>query len=163
MTQHDRWTTVPPELVQVGSKYTFTLNPKEQHFGRECRFNFMYKHIFNILQCLHSCDYVLYPEISKLGRIHYHGTIVINDVVEFYVYDIPFLMDRFTFEIDTITDDDKWTKYMTKQQAIMEPYAKTNKTPYKLDSKVLKRLIYEKPVKKGGIIDQLMGTSGASP
>lgn len=106
-------------------KYAFTFNPCDQyqHFA---------SYTDRFTKCMSSCReiftqyipavrVVLYPEISKMGRFHFHGTIEICDVLKFYLEGVHDLSVLGTFEIDTIDPKsyDVWDKYCNKQRLIM--------------------------------------------
>jgi len=67
-------------------------------------------------------EYNLYLEISCGNRWHYHGDIKILNPAEFYIFDVPRLRDIGSFEIDTISNQDKWDEYCMKQWDILEKF-----------------------------------------
>ncbi len=86
------------------------------------------KHILPYLSEAH-----IYPELSKVGRLHLHGTIrFLSDDTIFDFYDniyTQFFSDH--IEIDTISDPDKWCTYITKQSRFKECYSQ-RLIPYRL-------------------------------
>lgn len=72
--------------------------------------------------------YDLYPEVSKGGRIHYHGWILIKDLVNFQMFDLPWLKLNGTFAI-TFCDID-WISYVMKDYHLMNRYCKMHNIPY---------------------------------
>jgi len=75
------------ELI-TGQIYSLTINPTDriQYFHETNRFIKCVKDIIEkvlLYQCL---DYQLYIEISKKGRIHFHGCIRVKDKFMFYLY-----------------------------------------------------------------------------
>ncbi len=128
--------------------YSFTVNPSDAgqffrgnsiHRIRDA-INYNVKHFNNIL--VDYSDITLYPEISRQGRIHYHGYIRINDVFNFHVNTLHKLKDKYIYEIDTIKDSDIWSKYILKDKSIMEPALRALGLPYKMTNKIIKKIIY---------------------
>jgi CDP-glycerol glycerophosphotransferase (TagB/SpsB family) len=78
--------------------------------------------------------YQMYPELSRTGRLHFHGFIKVNDILNFYLKVVHGKLNakfggkpQYIFEIDTIgngIDENspaellKWYKYCTKQQPL---------------------------------------------
>lgn len=83
---------------------------------------------------LRSCTWELYPELAPTGRLHYHGIIRVNDIIDFYYRDLYYLQQKGTYEIDTIGTPSKdkpkdvhqdiinWRNYCTKQSGIWVEY-----------------------------------------
>lgn len=111
-----------PENMLPNVGYAFTVSPSNtfQYFSeRENRIGKCVRIAYNKLN--HSCiQYKLYIEVSRTGRIHYHGYIWIKDIREFFIDVVPILKDYAQIEIDTIEDDEVWEHYITKQCAIMQ-------------------------------------------
>ena len=67
-------------------------------------------------------EYEMYMEISKKGRLHWHGIIVIKKPHEFahtmYYYNYFSPTEAF-IDVDTIDDLKLWTEYCTKDYDIM--------------------------------------------
>lgn len=141
------------EDVKKGVKYSFTLNPGDiRNFKNKGDTSLMYvrnpniirqrvKYAVEMLEEYHShliaCTYELYPELSPTGRLHFHGTIEINDVFNFFYHDLVLFQNGSVYEIDTIKDPDVWTTYCTKQKGIMETYWQSAELTYPM--------IYPKP------------------
>lgn len=68
-----------------------------------------------------SCEFVLYPEWRHTtGHIHYHGTIIIKDMIKYFKSTLPALKGLGFILIKKIDDKDKWDKYCTKEKYIAE-------------------------------------------
>lgn len=67
-----------------------------------------------LIEKLEHCSYYLRTEISTLGRVHYHGYVIIKDKRKFYL-NIHKLMPLCTFKIKNIDDIDEWETYISKQ------------------------------------------------
>jgi len=77
-------------------------------------------------------------EISKLGRLHFHGTIKISTLWKFYYYDVPKLMKDGAFEIDTISKYEEWMAYVDKNKDEMYEMMKSFGLPYTLATEKVK-------------------------
>lgn len=136
-----KYNIISPEDVKIGEEYTFTINPlltpyQTKKKGDKCLvlppfINSVIKH----LNKLRYCEYTLRHEISCQGKWHYHGTIKITDIVNFYCFDIPLIKEIGCFEIDTIVDKNKWIKYLSKLEGVLRPYMEKEKLPYLIDNK----------------------------
>lgn len=85
-------------------------------------------------------------EISKGGRLHFHGYIVFKDILSFFLHNVERLQNNFTYEIDEINDLGKW-HYYTIKQSHMWP---KKQLKIVIDEKVHDKLhmVSEKKVKK---------------
>lgn len=120
------------EDIKEDVSYAFTFNPcdKYQHFKSSTRLSDFNKDLAVIF--LYKCaEYIMYPEISKSGRLHLHGTIRIQDKNEFYIHCIPFLLNKGTVAIVKIENAPKnakvfeyktWHDYETKQKDFHKYY-----------------------------------------
>lgn len=122
-----RWKMIKPEDIDKGYTYAFTFNPEIQpeHNGyKEKLDNFVKfdKSMTTLLGTMRHADVKVYMEISQAGRLHYHGYIMINDIVDFCFYDLDNLKKNGSYEIDFINDKEIWEEYVTKQRDIMEKW-----------------------------------------
>lgn len=70
-------------------------------------------------------QYQLYQEVSRTGRLHWHGYLLFTEyeqITSFYVHDVHRLEMRSKIEVDTIKDLNKWEEYIQKQRRIMSGY-----------------------------------------
>lgn len=131
-----KYNILSPELVQLNTEYTFTVNPELTPYqtkrkGEKCLVLPPFiNSIIKSLAKLRFCEYELRHEISCHGKWHYHGIIKIKDVINFYCFDIPLIKEIGCFEIDTILDKDKWKIYLTKLEGVLRPYMEKLKLPY---------------------------------
>nr|UOF80451.1 rep protein [Cressdnaviricota sp.]UOF81224.1 rep protein [Cressdnaviricota sp.] len=112
---------IDPKLVEPNIPYTLTINPNDdyQFFkeNMEDRIKKSVNHMNYILKnytCLHIN---LQMDISRTGRIHWHGTITFPcemSIKRFFFEIIHELLTKHIIEIDTIEDLVKWTEYMNK-------------------------------------------------
>lgn len=108
------------------SKLTITINPARQEFGSLDRFIIVTGLIYKLLKSLKHANYYMYPELSGKGRIHYHGWLEIHDVPQFYLMDVPRLIEHGHIKIDTHDGTDKWDIYITKSTGYMNDLTNTN-------------------------------------
>lgn len=66
-------------------------------------------------------DYYLLPECQN-GRIHFHGYVLIKDILKFDMLVLPFWKQLCTYEIDCINDPEIWYKYVTKNIKLWKDY-----------------------------------------
>jgi len=139
---HDKYKCPAPEEIQTDIEYTFSINPKDdfQYFDSENSLqryqNFHKKAITYLLNYIApTCDYYLKIELSRMGRLHMHGTIKIKDVFGFYCDSIIKLQKYGTYEIDTISEKKEWGEYMDKGLDYM------GNRPRILTSKIAKEIL----------------------
>lgn len=127
-----KYNCLNPEDIDPLKYYTFSYNPEEQPL-----FERFYKMKLNNLadwsnkmkQIFDSLRYAKIEvnlEVSRRGRFHMHGVIKISMPLEFVIHDLKMLAHYGTYEIDSITDNEKWVKYCCKQQRLIEKYAHKN-------------------------------------
>lgn len=132
-----RYSCPPPEKIVVGTSYAFSWNLEQQPTDtRNGRTHIYLRDYYNLvirrLNQLHYCNICLYPEISSMGRFHFHGIIEITDIVHFYLCDMPLLKHDSSFEIDTIDNYENWMspKYVFKCKSVMMPFCESHQLPY---------------------------------
>lgn len=114
-----RWSMLPPENIQFGKSYSFTLNLKDECETIKDEYNH-YLYIISLLLKPY-CEFQLHFELSCIGKLHLHGTVIFHDyenIFKFY-YKFGKLKHRFSCEMDTIEDVLVWDKYCTKQSQII--------------------------------------------
>ena len=115
-----------PEEVSSNTKYTFTINPAAQYEDQKNRLRTAvnaHMQTFKSLGDDKVCTWELYPELSRGGRIHYHGWIQIHNRLKFYLNLMRFL-NKNQVEIDTIEDMNVWETYCTKQKDMFQTKVK---------------------------------------
>lgn len=112
-----------PEMdtIVTGVTYAFSYNPsdKHQYFSQTNRLNKCIVDLDSIL-LYKSMKYELYPELSRKGRIHFHGYITFENIIEAYLYAIPHMLKHGTMTIIPIEDSVKWMQYCCKQYKFHE-------------------------------------------
>lgn len=132
------------EDLEVNTEYAITLNPARASGTRQLNVlvNLL---IQDIKAMVDSMTLKLYPEYSPVGRLHYHGTVQIHDIIQ-YVKDITVLIEHFTVCIKPLAegdDDDEseaseeddeqyatWEEYCRKQEEIIKPVLEAGKLAY---------------------------------
>lgn len=123
-----------PETTQLNTLYSITISPpdyREINTGRCNSVNVIrdyeqkYIETTQLFKRLHHCELELYPELSPTGRLHFHGYIIIKNIFNFFYHDL-YLLNKISYEIDTLNDDNNiYNQYIKKQIHIMEPIHKT--------------------------------------
>lgn len=140
-----------PQYMEINKKYTFTVSPDDSYqffdqLGSE-RITKATNHMQSILDKNHFLDIDLWIDVSRTGRIHWHGTILfkhINHIRLFYEELVHEWTKKHQLEIDTIADEGKWTEYCQKVKHLWNVNIKP-------DNKFLRKLrkqdkIFHKPI-----------------
>lgn len=110
-----------------------------------------------------SSDYTIYPELDISGRLHYHGTVHVNNMTNWKSGSIPKLRSLGFVKAKTNVNEG-WQKYCTKEWEstkkilqISEPitYGKLKRGPKA-------RLPASQPLKDKHILDYFMSKSYAN-
>lgn len=129
-------TILEPEKVAVDTWYTLSINldPKLKHNhiidGKHVINKGMFDRlqtekaiIYDIINTINSPKYALFPELSRTGRLHWHGVIRFNTELEigiFYFRALPLLLKVANIEIDEVNDLELWKDYMMKGEGYMK-------------------------------------------
>lgn len=130
----------PPEDIDTSIVYAFSYNPQDQP-----TFDKFYNLKLNTLKdwseqqektfkSLKYSDVNVITEISKQGRFHYHGYIMIHSIVKFYVSELKKLALHGTYCIKEITDKGEWEKYLIKQEKFMKRYCEEHQMKYNINT-----------------------------
>lgn len=120
-----------PEVITPLVKYTLTMNPDDDHqfWGVDDRIDAVLKYFKYQVKMLSTlCNIDVYMEMSKTGRLHWHGTIEFKDykgVKNFYLFQIHNMLKTMQIEMDTIADSEKWLTYCTKSQSLIQCHLTT--------------------------------------
>jgi len=112
---------VSPEDFQPNTKYPITINPSEQHWGQDTqRIRSCHNSLCEEFKRLRYCKFDLVAEVSAKGRVHYHGTIEAQDVLHFFLYDLPKFPEFCIYSIkewmkEGLGKFKKWDDYLGKQ------------------------------------------------
>lgn len=109
-----------PECVKVDTCYAISIAPTDdyQHWSdEENRLKNFVEFWQAYIQIL-TAEVLAYTEVSKLGRLHFHGTIKFktqSNINTFYIHNVHPLTKRCMVHITLITDE-LWDVYMTKSK-----------------------------------------------
>jgi len=145
--RNDRFKSVDPEDMVVGKEYAFTINPQVQPAEGKIDKPAVYLNVglSHLNMCLGKLAYSrlrLNLELSSTGRLHWHGIIIVDDLIGFYTMDIARLMKFGSFDIHEIKDFVEmegcknkyktWNSYVFKQSKLWgDKYVNVN-VPKKL-------------------------------
>lgn len=96
-------TAIAPEKIVIGTKYSITINPKDQPVEFTDKFIMCwYRKIYDTyIEYRDDINMDLYMESSQTARLHFHGTIVIYNILPYLKF-VRYLNEYTHFEIDTI-------------------------------------------------------------
>jgi len=134
-----RWSLPAMEHAKVNQLYAFSYNPECQptSWASDRVPKWFTEHI-KLFGSLKGSTVELSIELSKLGRLHFHGTILLTSLWKFYYYDVPKLMKDGAFEIDTIKQHDEWMAYVDKNKDEMSEMMEAFGLPRTLATKKVK-------------------------
>jgi len=134
-----RWTLPAMEHMKTNVDYAFSYNPESQPCSYASdKLQKWWIEMAKTFGNLKGCTVNLKVEISKLGRLHFHGTIKVSTLWKFYYYDIPYIMKDSSFEIDTINKYDEWMAYVDKNKNEMSTMMESFGLPYSLATERVK-------------------------
>lgn len=126
-----------PTDIVIAKDYTFTVNPSDKHqfFGNLDRIKEATKHINVFLRCYPKVRIYLALDMSRTGRIHWHGTIMFpttESIRMFYEQYVHSMLETHQIEMDTIADTDKWNEYIHKVENLWDVEVRTETSCKKL-------------------------------
>lgn len=121
---------ISPEEIILKTKYSFTLNPndKRQYFEVTNRIHKLTEFIEQELLEIPNVDVDVYMEVSRTGRLHFHGTIAFStkeSIVHFYVNKMNDWLSFCNMEIAPLKDPDIWLTYCTKSKSLIDVHITT--------------------------------------
>lgn len=131
---------LPFEKMSPNIKYAFTLNVASDGGGN------LGERVANYIafckKYMQHCKFIIYPEISKIGRLHYHGYIWFSTYEDIFLFNMNVMPLLATekygdIEIDTIQQEFGniyWYCYIRKMKHLMKPYMTKNHIMYKISS-----------------------------
>lgn len=132
MSNNPKSGVLDPKLIKLDVKYTFTINPNDDfQYWKENekeRIRMSIKHANYVLSKMSCARCWLKMDISRVGRIHWHGTIefkTFKNLRRFLLEHIHDLTLKHTIEIDTITDEKTWNDYCNKLNHLVDYEVKT--------------------------------------
>lgn len=133
--QNQKYSLPSMEDAILNYAYAFSYNPQFQPSDYQGDFEKWYNSIIKILCKMKGCEISFSVELSKLGRLHFHGTLIMTTLWKFYYYDVKLLMNEGTFEIDTIKSIDEWQAYVDKNKIEMSTMMEAYGLPRTLQTK----------------------------
>lgn len=131
--------SIKMELLEVDKWYAFTMNlpVDEKKTVKLCarKYEDVLSEYFILIRGL---EFKFYPELSQLGRLHYHGKVLFRKYHTIINFTFMLRELSFNFKFDTIESEQKWDEYIFKQRKYMQPYMETFNYPYELNNKVVK-------------------------
>lgn len=135
-----------PETLESGKWYAITLSPADVQRLDKKHIVLPLESIMVNYEVLYNCKlfnriegvrYILYPEISSCGRIHYHGYIIFRSPIDIYTFYrtisvIQYHDSNWTLEMKELFDPEVWKTYVLKSSHIMYPVTKHYKIPYEI-------------------------------
>lgn len=137
------------EDIKVGVPMAITLNPIREHDPQRPIMCFITSQYNYLQQHALSGGYklLLYPEASPTAKIHFHGYLIITDILKWIQKGCILLKDLNSFAIKLFFDEKKdeddedgepkgeerWKIYCTKQQHIIKPLFENNVLDYPLN------------------------------
>lgn len=124
-----------PEEIKKETPYTLSVNPDDDHqyWHSDERIKNSVRWMQQTINLI-KAKIILHMEISRNGRLHYHGTITFaneKDIQRFYVLSLHSLLNKSTIEIDDISDSSCWDTYCTKSKHIIDVMVKTSDQAWK--------------------------------
>lgn len=120
---------IKPENVTLGNKLAFSFNPESQpvvqNFSQVklTTFSSWSQEVYKVFDRCRYCTIETVMEISAGGRLHFHGYITINKLIEFYFFDLKILKFHGSFEIDSIGESvTSWDEYIHKLKSPMKDF-----------------------------------------
>lgn len=123
-----------PEVIIAKTLYSITLNPSNDRQGwNSCktskeRIEWVSACMQILMAKIPNIQLDLYMEVSRTGRLHFHGTISFNSNDEirlFFVEYIQSWLQLMHIDIDTIEDPEKWYTYCTKCKHLIDVHITT--------------------------------------
>lgn len=114
-------TAIKIEDIVLDKEYALSINPEKQpNKNTIVDISIWYREIYDILLTFKDgLNITLYLEASPIGRYHFHGIIIIKDILTYLSF-LNTTKKLWTYEIDTINDPIIFKTYMTKQKKIFE-------------------------------------------
>lgn len=117
--------TYESALLSPTGIYSCTINPPDegQYFeSGDVRVQSFLRNLYKKLVKLNEycSDYEFYLEVSKGGRLHVHGTLETDNIIEFYLHVPPLLKSMGQYELDTVDDIRTWMSYCTKDELVTD-------------------------------------------
>ncbi|UTM74943.1 replication-associated protein [Tick-associated circular DNA satellite] len=135
------------EEMSNGSVYAITYNPQTQPDHPSLNgFVDWWGEQQELFDRCTNCAVRLYCEISKTGRVHFHGLVKILNRVKFGMFDVPRLIKFGSTVIKQIEHYDEWISYCLKIQNDMQDFIIREFNPMINDKYLKESSDYEKVI-----------------
>lgn len=125
------------KMFRRDSLISITINPSQQYFNCNNLNNRLLKFTSYWTGKLEACpakEFEFDLEMSKTGRLHYHGYAVVNDSLELGHWFGKIKDSKNNLDIDTVGCLDTWKKYIRKDNDLFRKYTKLFRIYYPLRS-----------------------------
>ena len=127
-TAHVKWAkknVISPEEYILDKDYSITINPCDrfQYFGDVDRINKLKKRYELLLLEYPNVEHELYMEISRTGRLHFHGSIKFTShkaLLHYFLIHINEIMEVSNIDIDELKDPIVWMEYCRKSKHLID-------------------------------------------
>lgn len=145
----DKKNILSPEVMEPDKEYSTTWNPCDsyQFFGKSDRIEKCTEMVEKLIFDFPNTHLNLHMEVSRNGRLHFHGTISFTSqdaINDFYIHRIHSLQQLFNIDIDNLIDKEKWTIYCTKSVKIMNVIINSEEVYKRITKQRRKRNIVDK-------------------
>jgi len=134
------------ETLELEKGYAFSFNPQKLWDGQPSHLLPFINHTLDsMVQCVKGVTILVVPEMSSIGKVHFHGWIYIHHHIE-YIATMLKLAQLGSYCIKPIKDPQRdepfdtedteiehvatWDQYVFKQQNIMSPVISTSRYSY---------------------------------
>lgn len=112
----------PPKFIQeLMRPLAFTWCPCAKYHSLPIRDQF--KETFKLISKYYNAfdlkNTIIYPELTKIGNIHYHATLYIKDRYKFYEYFLPLLRRHGLVKLKVYDGKAIWDRYICKDGELM--------------------------------------------
>lgn len=107
--------------ARKGDKVAFTWVPNPNRYNSvipKCQYKALLGHVLLASNRVFS-DFKFFPELTKEGNIHIHGTFIIKDYVKYYKYFLPKCKQFGFVKVKCKDVDEKWDEYIEKDEDMM--------------------------------------------
>ncbi len=117
----------------LNGTYECTINPinQKQYFSSGSnRFKNTCEAFFKFISNITSIKYSFIPEISRKGRIHFHGTVTVTDMADFSILHLHKFYEGNYNTCFNPYRNDYWPRYISKDIKMMAPISSFYNIPY---------------------------------
>lgn len=134
------YTAPKVESLKIGEPMAISINPKDEWQAGQLPIAWIRKQYDQLKQLVRGCELSLYPESSPTGRLHFHGYIIVTEILPYLMtlhglalygtYCIKHLKNKVSEDAE---DENKWEDYCKKQSHVFECLFKSNVLSYPME------------------------------